>query len=593
MHTSQTSKQYFPTSQQYFPTNLDCDQYIRIPKWCKIRLKKLDDIDTLYKINNFCIQNQNPKNFRSSNNRAELKSLYEELKEFDKTYNWRIFYPKLFCLTRWLGLWLCAHILSRKSNRVLLQNYARQFRRKGYGPRAFDPYKYRRHRGIQDTVDAGGDDCAGDESDSSDDSEDEEATRVRAGIADGRIQEDDDYIRQPRVFRSVQEAVEAAPSQQDCVEADNFDCGDEGACKTKRKNILNAQVGLTDLNCGRSCYLSGVLEVYKVLVESLQKSTTPEQHLAARRLRQFYMVMQNSWIGSHATEPMYACRAFQKWIQDMEVKGKTGLIAVVKQECRSFSSILVASLRSRLRKTWQHIQALELIDPLGPDLHRHTTPVVWDALKDICRRRGLNFHLCQQQILAIRTAAPDLDIDSKAMIRTDLCGYLKDRLQMFQMTFTPSPTAEYDKLCHVVFSIPLTSSFVESLFSKMVYNQSKIRTRLSDSKMSSILHLHDSVLPDPQSVLPSVMELKVMIPRTLRDELTMSKHIGEKVCCVFEGTRFHGEVTEVIFHDIHAQYMYRVVYSDGDVCDYWRHELEMIKCTCVFDSETDADDSDL
>ena len=115
---------------------------------------------------------------------------------------------------------------------------------------------------------------------------------------------------------------------------------------------------------------------------------------------------------------------------------------------------------------------------------------------------------------------------------------------------------------------------------------------MSDSKMTAILHLHDSVLPDPQQCLPSSRQLKVMIPRTLRDELSMSKHIGDRVCALFEGTRFHGEVTEVIFHDIHAQYMYRVVYSDGDVCDYWRHELEMIKCACKLSSDTDDSDSE-
>ena len=60
----------------------------------------------------------------------------------------------------------------------------------------------------------------------------------------------------------------------------------------------------------------------------------------------------------------------------------------------------------------------------------------------------------------------------------------------------------------------------------------------------------------------------------------MNKRIGERVCDVFEGERFHGEVTEVRFHEVHAQYMYRVVYTDGDVCDYWRHELEVIRCTC-------------
>ena len=88
------------------------------------------------------------------------------------------------------------------------------------------------------------------------------------------------------------------------------------------------------------------------------------------------------------------------------------------------------------------------------------------------------------------------------MIRMDLCGYLRDRRQVFQMTFTPSPTAEYEKLCNVVLSIPLTSSCVESLFSKMAYNQSKTLNCMSDAKMSAILHLHDSALSDPQKILP-------------------------------------------------------------------------------------------
>ena len=71
-----------------------------------------------------------------------------------------------------------------------------------------------------------------------------------------------------------------------------------------------------------------------------------------------------------------------------------------------------------------------------------------------------------------------------------------------------------------------------------------------------------------------------MQPKNLDDKLLMNKNIGARVCDLFEGERFHGEVVKVIFHDIHAQYMYHVVYTDGDKCDYWRHELEMIKCRC-------------
>ena len=494
-----------------------------------------------------------------------------------------IFYPILFCLTRWLGIQLCSAILARKSNRELLKLYAKQLRDRGCGPRAFDPYKYRRRRGIRDAADAGADDRDGDYS-----SEEEEIERVRLAIQEGR-QENDAYVRQPRLFDSIEDAVSSFPDQTDMLSADNFDSGDEDASKIKRKNLLNPNVGLTDLNAGRSAYLSGALTPYKILVEALQRATIPEQHLAARRIRTFYMVMQASWIGTKDKESMFVCQAFSEWIDEMLDKGKDRLVKLVKKECRSFCSILVASVRERLRTTWQHIQALELVDPLGPDLETHATPAVWDALKDICNRRRLNYHNCKEQILTMRAQAENLDVESKSMIRMDLCGYLRDRHAVHVMTQTESPTPDYDKLCAVVFSIPLTSSFVESLFSKMVYNQSKIRSRLRDSRLSSILHLHDSALPDPQQCLPSAARLKVMCPRLLKDKLTMNKNLNLRVCCIFEdGNRYHGEVTRVIYHDIHAQHMYHVVYEDGDEADYWRHELEMIKCRCD-DRSTDSD----
>ena len=531
---------------------------------------------------------------RSSKNRAALKELNAAMREFDQDFNWRVFYPSLFCFTRWLGLHKCAKVLASKSNRVLMKKYAEKLRSDKFGPRKFDPYKYRKRRGMTDAREAGGDDRDGDDSDSS---EDEEAARVRTGISEGRLEQDDDFVRQPRLFDSLNAAIESTPSQEECEEADEFDVGDEDASKFKSKNMLNHRVGLSDLNCGRSCYLSGILGVYKVLVESLQRVVTPEQHLAARRFRKFYVVMQKSWIGTDTSEPMYASRSFQEWIEEMKEEGKHELVRLLKKECRSFASILVKVLRSRMRSIWQYIQCLELIDPLGPEMEHYTTDAVWEALKDLCRRRGLEYHLVREQILQIRVEGPDLDKESKALIRMDLCGYLRDRRRMYQMTYVPSPTPEYDKFCQVVFSIPLTSAFVESLFSKMSYNQSKIRSRLTDSKMSSILHLHDSALPDPQRCLPSVMKLKAMIPRTLKDEMTMSKHIGDRVCAVFQGKRFHGEVTKVIFHDIHVQYMYRVVYSDGDICEYWRHELEMIRCHCVNpdienNTSTSSDDSE-
>ena len=117
----------------------------------------------------------------------------------------------------------------------------------------------------------------------------------------------------------------------------------------------------------------------------------------------------------------------------------------------------------------------------------------------------------------------------------------------------------------------------------------KTRNRLKDKTMSAILHVHDTAIPDPQSCLPQSIKLKVSVSRSLADQLRMEKRVGDRVCDVFLGKRYHGEVTRIIFHDVYAQYMYHVVFEDGDEQDYWRHELEMIRCQCVVD---DCESSD-
>ena len=181
--------------------------------------------------------------------------------------------------------------------------------------------------------------------------------------------------------------------------------------------------------------------------------------------------------------------------------GKGDLVKLVKRECRAFAGVLLSSVKERLSATWEHIQALELIDPLGPEPERYATPAVWSAFQDLCNRRGVDFDDCREELMGMRAEAVDLNDRAKSHIRVDLCGYLRNRRATFIHTSTPTPTPAYDRICVAFFSIPLTSAFVESLFSKMTYNQHKIRSRLADSTMTSILHVHDSILPDPEKCL--------------------------------------------------------------------------------------------
>lgn len=242
---------------------------------------------------------------------------------------------------------------------------------------------------------------------------------------------------------------------------------------------------------------------------------------------------------------------------------------------------------------WNHIQALELIDPAGPALETYTTDEVWDAAEDLCKRRGIDYTNLRDEVIQMRSDYPDYDPETKTDIHTDLIQFYRIRKQRQMITFTDSPTQCLDEYAMAVFSIAIVSSFVESLFSKMAYNQSKTRNSLTDQTTSSLLHVHDLVLANPLKPLDSTVMLRCNDQHNCSTKLKHKKHIGRKVCCMFEvegqndGTmeRFHGTVTEVEYHELYGAWMYHVVYPEShghpqDEVDYWRDQITPLWCTC-------------
>ena len=512
---------------------------------------------------------------KSSKRRSEFAQVVKDLDAWDGDHDWKVFYPILFCITRWLGIQRCAELIARSPQ--TFRSYAESLRDKGMGPREFDPYKYKKRRGQVDAVAAGADDAAGDV----DSEEEEEDRRVQEAVQEGRL-DCDGYQPLVQMFDSMEAAAASAPAQEDMVESEDFNEDNLGARGRKKKNLLNKDVGITEVNLGRSCWMAGVLKPYTVLVEKLQVSKCPQQHLAARRIREFYMQLEIGWVGTRTSQPLYPSTAFQCWIREMKEQHKDDLIDLVKTECRSFAGVLLASVRKRLEPTWNWIQCLELIDPRGPDITRFGTQEVWEALEDFCSRRDIDFEKCRLQIIEDRSRAPSLDTETRGRILHDLVGYCRERQQSLAATGTGSDSAELDALRCTVFSLGLVSAFVESLFSKMEYNQSKTRNRLASSTMSSILHVHDALVADPCDPLSSTMKLKTQTPSMSVKE-NMKKHIHKVVCKVFpaDGIRYHGRVVGVDFHEIYARWMYMVVYTDGDKESYWRSELTMLLCTCT------------
>lgn len=395
-------------------------------------------------------------------------------------------------------------------------------------------------------------------------------------------------------FPDAQRAQESVPSQADLVTADSMDTGRSGYLPvTRRKNLLNKDVGLNDLNMGRSAYMAGALKPFKVLIEFLQTYTRPVQHLAARHIRKFYRQMVQGWIGTEDTPASMPGEYWRGWKERMILKGKGDLVKLLTKECNAFCSVMVFAQKLRLAPYWDTIQCLELIDPSGPALDQYTTEEVWAAAVKLGERRGIDCTSLREEVLLVRSEFPDYDPTLKGTIRTDLLSYYRDRHQHFLNHLDDTNTACLDRLAVAVFSIAIVSSFVESLFSKMTYNQSKQRSRLKDNTTTSILHVQDLKLASPLHPLGPGLCLKVNDANIEVNRRKHERHLRRKVCCLFEdevaddGTmkRFHGTVTKVEYNEAYAEWMYRVVYpategSAEDIVDYWRDEIEPLWCQC-------------
>ena len=523
---------------------------------------------------------------RSSLKREKLKEVSEHFKQLHGLTHWKIFYPKLFCLTRWLGLQICSENLAK--NREVYGAYAESLREDGFGPRKFKPYKYRKKNNSDSDSDS---DSEEEDSGESVDDEQERQDTI-GGMADENNEYEIHYQTEVTLFPSAREASESAPSQTELVVADGMDTGAVGHLpQTRRKYLLNKDVGLNDLNMGRSAYLAGALRPYTVLTQQLQTSLWPTQHMAARRIRSYYRQMVSHWIGTPHDPPTMSGRLFQEWKRCMVNKGKHELVELVTKECKAFCGVMVQSHKERLAPYWNSIQALELIDPSGPA--RYATEEVWEAAEDICARRNIDSTTLRTAVNAQRAEYPDLNPVDREQIQADLIQYYASKHRLAVAGGDSGISRCLNDYAIAVFSISIVSAFVESLFSKMNYNQSKRRSRLLDTTTTSILHVHDTVVPSPLLPLDGKFPLRCNKDNNTVNKRKHTKNVGRKVCCMFEvegrddgyTRRYHGEVTSVEYDEEYAEWLYHVVYEafeghEEDHADYFRDEIEPLWCRC-------------
>ena len=112
-----------------------------------------------------------------------------------------------------------------------------------------------------------------------------------------------------------------------------------------------------------------------------------------------------------------------------------------------------------MKPYWNHIQALELIDPAGPALETYTTNEVWEAAEDLCERRGIDSTSLRTEIIQMRSEFPDYDPVIKMEIHADLIQFYRMPKQAQLLTLTDSLTKCLDDYVIAVFSTAIVSAF--------------------------------------------------------------------------------------------------------------------------------------
>ena len=175
----------------------------------------------------------------------------------------------------------------------------------------------------------------------------------------------------------------------------------------------------------------------------------------------------------------------------MDDEDKGELVKLLDGVGKSMAECTLASLRKRLGHAYmQYYDALEIIDPVGPELPGESSEKavrMWSAVKVLCEVNGLNFIDVKRDVKAMRAdAAEELSAPDAKLCKRNLLAWYKQEEELDKL---PSALSEYAQL---VFSVPFETVLIESLFSIMNLTKSGRRCSTADSAVENAIHLRSA-----------------------------------------------------------------------------------------------------
>lgn len=275
--------------------------------------------------------------------------------------------------------------------------------------------------------------------------------------------------------------------------------------ENKRSILLSRIFGINAVNQGRTFYMHTFLTYYSTLMKRLQTTLQPIQHKAARWLQQFYKQCEMAFIDSSIVEDLWAS-PYSVFREQQKKEGKLELLYVMDVEARNFAIGVLERMRERLRPYFPYYQAMEIIDPCISDekFAFTTTGKRREALIDICSRHDIPFAEVIHQVASLRSQVDSFTKEQKIFADQNLLLFYRDLYKSEQPGLT-----ELLRFTRAIFSMPIVTVTIETLFSSMGCNKTFERASLLDETVANILHTHSlkSMIHDEGACLEKNIQL--------------------------------------------------------------------------------------
>ena len=502
---------------------------------------------------------------KSPKRKASLKHLHKEMEMLRDVVTWRMVYPKYYCPTRWLGILRALKAILTSSE--LLEAYVDQLMTEGFRPDRGEP-----------------------------DDPPIEAAEARVDMPD---------LEKPRLhdkdfhqWREVADVYDAdawdlmfhTPGDDDMVvETEenrlSLEVGrarvwkdmPSGTNKKNKSKLLSERIGLTAQMLGVDAIMADALAPYKRLVERLQTQTIPIAHNARPWISEFFRELDSTFLQDDSTFG----DNFYQWSQRADVSDE--MCEQIKRMGRGFVFDFLKNVKFRFQPYWRVLLAAETINPCAP--HRLSRSA-WIGVKDLCKRVGMSDDKTRRVIKDLKKQhgeAGEWNVAKVKNCTNNLLRFYHDR-RAFEIKKDPTkslhPYAE--EFARLVFSLHVSSSVVESFFSKTKYTKSIHRNRLRDELSSATLHLqqlrayYDAETLEPASRLNIDFQQALKRVENNLDDLR-EKYMNVEIQKHFQDDEdnirlFKGHVDDVYFNRSEGCFLFHINYdsdSDSEEMELW------------------------